>query len=259
MKRTWVFLKRNLLEMIRDPLIYIFALAFPILMVLLFFLINHFTGGSTMQFEARNLLPGMVMFSYLFVMLLLSLLVSKDRMTSFLRRLYVSPMKNVEFLSGYLILGLLIGILQSILLLFVGFLLSVFTKETYFSFLSSVLLVVSQLPLLLFSLSMGIFIGSSLNDKAAPGITSVFITLGGMLGGCYMPVDMMGDFEIFCRVLPFYPSVYIGRIVVGANHSDGSPYAFDNVAGYGLLTIFLYLGLSLLLACFFFYRQRKRN
>ncbi len=72
--------------MIRDPLIYIFALAFPILMVLLFFLVNHFTGGSTMQFEARNLLPGMVMFSYLFVMLLLSLLVSKDRTTSFLRR-----------------------------------------------------------------------------------------------------------------------------------------------------------------------------
>ena len=259
MKRTWVFLKRNLLEMIRDPLIYIFAMAFPILMILLFFLINHFTGGSTVQFEARNLLPGMVMFSYLFVMLLLSLLVSKDRTTSFLRRLYVSPMKNVEFLLGYLILGILIGILQSILLLFFGFLLSVFTKEAYFSFLSSLLLVLSQLPILLFSLSMGIFIGSSLNDKAAPGITSVFITLGGMLGGCYMPVDMMGDFEFFCRVLPFYPSVYIGRIVVGACHTEGNLYTFDSVAKYGLLTILLYLCLSFFLACFFFSRQRKRN
>lgn len=259
MKRTWVFLKRNLLEMVRDPLIYIFAIAFPMLLLLLFALIHHFTSGMTIQFEARSLLPGMMMFSYLFVMLLLSLLVSKDRTTSFLRRLYVSPMKNIEFLMGYLILGILIGIMQSILLLSVGYLISLFTKEVYFSFTSSVLLMLSQFPILLFSLLMGIFVGSSLNDKAAPGITSVFITLGGMLGGCYMPVDMMGDFETICRVLPFYPSVYVGRVVTMASHSDGSLYSFDGVAGYGLLTVFLYLAVSAFLSFFFFSRQRKRG
>lgn len=36
MKRCFAFVKRNSLEMLRDPLIYIFCLGFPVIMLLLF-------------------------------------------------------------------------------------------------------------------------------------------------------------------------------------------------------------------------------
>ena len=63
------FYKRNLKEVLRDPIIYIFCLGFPLVMLVLFQVINRYTGGSTPMFELRALLPGIIMFSYTFVML----------------------------------------------------------------------------------------------------------------------------------------------------------------------------------------------
>ena len=86
MNRVINFSKRNLKELIRDPLIYIFCLGFPIVMLLLFYLINSYSQGNTPTFEIRALLPGIMTFSYSFVMLAMGLLVSKDRQTFFLKR-----------------------------------------------------------------------------------------------------------------------------------------------------------------------------
>ena len=43
MRRTIAFVKRNSLEMLRDPLIYVFCLGFPVIMLILFQVINSFT------------------------------------------------------------------------------------------------------------------------------------------------------------------------------------------------------------------------
>ena len=51
------FFKRNLKELLRDPLIYVFCLGFPIVMLLLFYVINKFTKGNTPTFEIPALLP----------------------------------------------------------------------------------------------------------------------------------------------------------------------------------------------------------
>ncbi len=87
--KTISFAKRNIMEMIRDPLIYIFCISFPGIMIVLFSMINHYSGNTTMQFEFKSLIPGILVFSYTFVMLLMSLLVSNDRKTSLLKRLYI--------------------------------------------------------------------------------------------------------------------------------------------------------------------------
>lgn len=263
MKRALAFMRRNIKEMVRDPLIYIFCICFPAVMLVLFTVIDSQSGGHTPIFAAKSLIPGILVFSYTFVMLLMSLLISKDRKTSLLKRLYISPLKTRDFIFGYAFPAFLTGIVQSVFCVLLGYLLSLITKNSYFTFLESLLLIVSELPILLFFVFMGIFIGSLFNDKSAPGVTSVLISLGGILGGCWMPLDTMDGFETFCRFLPFYPAVYIGRIITKASHTpldDSVPpslYAFDDVARYGLITIALYLLLSVILAFVFFQRQKR--
>ena len=241
------FYKRNLKEVLRDPIIYIFCLGFPLVMLVLFQVINKYTGGSTPTFELRALLPGIIMFSYTFVMLTMALLVSKDRQTSFLKRLYSSPMKAEHFILGYALVGISVGLAQTVICIVTGWVIALISSIEFLSLGQVLLLIVSQLPILLTSVFFGVLFGVIFNDKSAPGICSVFISLGGMLGGCWMPVEQMGDFETFCRFLPFYPSVYIGRVVTNAEKLFQEAYAFDSVASLGLIpiTVFMLAGIVL--------------
>ena len=64
MNKILNFYKRNLKEVLRDPIIYIFCLGFPIVMFLLFFIINKYSQGNTPMFEISSLLPAIIVFSY---------------------------------------------------------------------------------------------------------------------------------------------------------------------------------------------------
>ena len=247
MNKTINFYKRNLKEVLRDPIIYIFCLGFPVAMFLLFYIINKYSGGNTPTFEVLSLLPGIVVFSYAFIMLTLSLIVSKDTQTFFLKRLYSSPMKPFDFILGYFLVGLLIGVLQTLFCILAGFVISLISKVEFASITSLLLLVLSELPILITFIFLGILFGTILNDKSAPGICSIFISLSGILGGCWMPVETMGGFEVFCRFLPFYPSVYIGRVILSAKNAFGNVYLFDSIALFGLIPIILCMVLSAVL------------
>ena len=109
------------------------------------------------------------------------------------------------------------------------------------------LLIIAQLPILITNIFLGILFGTIFNDKSAPGICSVFISLAGILGGCWVPIETMGAFEIFCRFLPFYPSVYIGRIITNSTNVLGITYSFNNVAGLGLIPISVFMVASIVL------------
>ena len=63
-----------------------------------------------------------------------------------------------------------------------------------------------------------------------------------------MPIETMGTFETFCRCLPFYPSVYIGRIITNSTNALGSTYSFNNVAILGLIPICLFMIASIFFA-----------
>lgn len=240
------FSKRNLKELLRDPIIYIFCLAFPLVMLIIFQVINKYTSGNTPIFELRSLLPAIIMFSYTFVMLMMALIISKDRQTFFLKRLYTSPMKSYHFIFGYFFVGLIIGVLQTTICILSGLIISLISRVDFISFGQILLLIVSQLPILITNVFLGILFGTLFNDKTAPGICSVVISLTGMLGGCWMPLDTMGNFQLFCRCLPFYPSVYIGRIITNATSPFGIAYSFDRIAGLGLIPIALFMLLGII-------------
>jgi ABC-2 type transport system permease protein len=255
-QNAWIFAKRNITEMLRDPLVYVFCLAFPVVMLALFFLIGHFAQGMA-TFTAPSLIPGIVMFSFSFVMLMTALLIASDRSSAFLMRLYASPISSFSFVVGYAVPSFLLGIVQEIVCIFFGFLLSLITGGGYFSFGSAVLLALEMLPVLGIFLFFGILFGCLFNEKSAPGLCSVIISSCGILGGAWMPLDTMGAFETFCRFLPFYPSVYIGRAITGASKTLGELYAFDEVAALGWLPIILFLILGVILSVLSFGKNRK--
>ena len=104
-----------------------------------------------------------------------------------------------------------------------------------------------------------------LNEKSAPAVTSIFISLSGIIGGAWMPLETMGDFEKVAECLPFYPSVYLGRIITNATHtvpdSLGNPiyYSFSDRGLMFLLILFGYLIITGLLTILFFNKKLKKD
>ena len=132
--KTLTFMKRNLKEMTRDPLIYIFCAGFPIFMVLMFQIILKYTGGNTPIFEVKSLIPGIMMFSYSMLMLIAALLISKDKTSSFLKRLYTSPMKSHNYIIGYFVPFMIVGLVQSIICIILGYIFGATSGTGFVSF-----------------------------------------------------------------------------------------------------------------------------
>ena len=247
MRMTFIFTKRNLKEMLRDPLLYVFCAGFPLFMVVMFQVIMNYSEGNTPIFELNSLIPGIMMFSYSLLMLMTSLLISKDKTQSFLKRLYTSPMKAHHYIIGYFIPYFIIGLAQSFICIILGYICSGIRGVEFTDFGSAMLLVVEMIPIMLINIFLGMAFGMLLNDKSAPAITSIFISCSGVIGGAWMPLDTMGDFEVVARAFPFHPSVYLGRVITKCYHtkpdSMGNPVLFSfNDNGWlfvGIIGIYL--------------------
>ncbi|MBQ9716748.1 MAG: ABC transporter permease, partial [Clostridia bacterium] len=90
MYRISAFAERVMLELVRDPLSYVFALGFPLVMLIVMTLLNESIppeAGMTV-FRIDSLAPAVYVFGLSFLMLFTALLVSKDRAEAFLVRLY---------------------------------------------------------------------------------------------------------------------------------------------------------------------------
>ena len=265
MKKTFIFAKRNLKEMLRDPLLYVFCCAFPILLIILFQIIMKYSGGKTPIFELKSLIPGVMMFSYSLLMLMGALLISKDRTQSFLKRLYTSPMKYHNYIIGYFIPYFIIGLAQSIICIILGYIMAGIRGVEFVNFGSAILLIITMLPIMFINIFIGMILGTILNDKSAPAVTSIFISLSGVIGGAWMPLDTMGNFEVFARILPFHPSVYLGRIVTGSYHTlpdnngDLVPFTFSENGWLFIGIICIYLVSSFVLALVLFKKNLNSN
>lgn len=266
MKKALLFTKRNLKEMMRDPLIYIFCAGFPIAMVLLFQIILHYSGDNkTIIFEVKSLIPGIMVFSYSILMLMSALLISKDKSTAFLKRLYTSPMKNKDYIIGYFIPFFIIGLVQSIICIALGYIFGNTSNTGFIPIYKSLLLIIAMIPIMSINIFIGMIFGAILNDKAAPGISSIFISLSGIIGGCWMPLETMGDFEKVASIFPFYPSVYLGRCITNAPHvildefGNNIYYTFSDRGVLFLAVTFIYLIVIGLLTLLFFNKRLKND
>ena len=94
--RIITFAKRNLKEIIRDPLSIIFAIILPLFLLYIF---EQFKIPNEV-YNIENFTPGIIIFSLSFITMFTSSLVAKDRSTSLTTRLEVSPMKSIDYICG---------------------------------------------------------------------------------------------------------------------------------------------------------------
>ena len=212
--KSMVFAKRTMKEILRDPLSYIFCLGFPLVMLVIMSIIDQSIPkqANMTVFHIENLGAGIAYFGLTFVMLFTSIQVSKDRSTAFLMRLYASPMKSIDYIIGYTLPMCLLGLAQMVICFVAAFVIGLCTDYT-FAITDILLSMLALFPSLLLFAGIGILFGSVVNEKAAPGLCSIIITVTGMVGGIWMDIDGMGGvIQKVANVLPFYHGVSLAKL-----------------------------------------------
>ena len=223
MKRVIAFSKRNLLEMSRDLLSYIFCAAFPVVMLVIMTLVNETIPKESgmVIFRIDNLTGGVIIFGQTFIMLFTALQIATDRGSAFLIRLYASPMESRDFILGYAFSMLTVSVLQSLITLTAGYVIS---RIVGYPLQPAGLLVsvLTTLPSAVFFISLGMIFGILFNEKAAPGMCSVIISLGSFLGALWFDAEAAGGvlYKI-CRCLPLIYCTNTARCSVQMNLTDG--------------------------------------
>lgn len=227
MKRTLVFAGRNVRELLRDPLTIGFGAAFPVLLLLLLVLISRNTPKEV--FTVESLTPGIAVFGLSFFSLFSGMLVAKDRTTSFLMRLFASPLSAADFIAGYTLPLLPLALVQTVICYAVALALGL-------PFSPAVLrAVLAILPAAVLFIAIGLLAGSVLNDKQVGGLCGALLTnVSVICSGAWFPIDLVGKgFRIFCYALPFAHAVDLGRCVLSGT-SDGMGTHLAVVGGYAL-------------------------
>ena len=93
--RTLTFARRCAKEILRDPINLGFGLGFPLILLLLLSALQANVPVSL--FEIDTLTPGITVFGLSFMTLFSATLVSKDRESAFLQRLYTMPLSGSDF------------------------------------------------------------------------------------------------------------------------------------------------------------------
>ena len=202
------FAKRNFKEIARDPLSLIFAIILPLFLLFIFQQINI----PSESYNIENFTPGIVIFGFSFITLFTATLVAKDRSTSLLIRLGISPMKSVDYILGYMLSILPMILIQNILFFALALILKLpFTPHILLAILISVFISI-------IFISLGLIIGSLVSEKASSGISSIVIQLVAFTSGMYFPLELLGNgFATVCKVLPFESCVTILKAFVNAN------------------------------------------
>lgn len=244
LRRMGALTGRNLREILREPLSLVFLLAMPLAMLVLFYYAFH---DLTAQFEMRYLAPGLVVFSQSFLTLFTGLLISVDRGSDFLTRLYVTPARAHEFVLSYLTAMLPVGLAQSAVFLLTAGLLD----PDFFSVRLLVALPASLVTALFF-IGFGMLMGSLCSEKAIGGVASIVIAGQSVLSGMWFPLEGLSDgFVGLMNVLPFRPAAqWLQGIVTGTGDAEG---------GRHLLILIGYTVAVTALGVFAFWRQRSKN
>ena len=206
--RTLNFAKRNFKEIIRDPLSIIFSVLLPLFLLFIFKQINI----PNESYELHNFTPGIVVFGFSFITLFTAMLVSKDRTSSLLIRLGISPMKPIGYILGYMLSIIPLILIQNVLFFILAIALGLsFSINIIWAILISIVVAI------LF-IAIRIILGSLFSEKASSGISSIVVQLVCFTSGMYFPRELLGDvFSRICEYLPFESCVTIIKGVMNAN------------------------------------------
>ena len=221
------FAKRNFKEIIRDTLSIVFSILLPLFLLFIFNQINI----PNENYELQNFTPGIIVFGFSFITLFTAMLVSKDRTSSLLIRLGISPMKSIEYILGYILSIIPIIIIQNILFFILAITLGLsFSVNIIWAILISIIIAI------LF-IAIGIIIGSVFTEKSSSGISSIVVQLVCFTSGMYFPKELLGEsFSKVCEYLPFESCV---TIIKGIMNNNLEIITTRNIVVFSIYTIII--------------------
>lgn len=236
--------KRNAKEILRDPLSLAFGLGFPLVLILLLTAIQSSIPVSL--FEIQHLTPGISIFGLSFMTLFSATVISKDRNSSLLARLYTTPLRSQDFILAYTLPIIPIAVAQTVICYIAAIILGL---ELSVNIIYAILLII---PVSILFVALGLLFGSVLNDKAVGGICGALLTnLSAWLSGIWFDLDLVGGvFKKIAYLLPFVHAVDMERAVLSGNFSEIFPHLWW-VLGYSAV--------SLAAAVLLFLRQMKKQ
>ncbi|MBR6513521.1 MAG: ABC transporter permease [Clostridia bacterium] len=242
--RMLTFAKRNTKEILRDPLNLAFGLGFPLVLILLLSAIQ--ANVPVELFVIESLAPGVTVFGLSFMTLFSATLISKDRKSALLQRLYTTPLTPVDFILGYTLPILPIAIGQSVICYIAAVILGL---DVTVNIIYAILFII---PVSLLYIGMGLLFGSILTDKQVGGICGALLTnLSAWLSGVWFDLELVGGvFKRIAYALPFVHAVELERSVLSGNFGDIIPH---------LLWVLGYAAVILVLAVLLFLRQMKKQ
>jgi ABC-2 type transport system permease protein len=173
-------------------------------------------------------------------------LISKDRESALLQRLYTSPLTAFDFIMGYMLPLLPIALAQSLICY-------LFAIPLGFNFGLNVLYaLIGMIPMAVFNIALGLLCGSLLGVKQVGGICGALLTnLSAWLSGVWFDLELVGGFfEKAASALPFFHAVQMEKALIKGNLS---------LAASHLLPILIYSALITALSIFCFLRQMKKQ
>ena len=242
--RMLTFADRCRKEILRDPINLVFGLGFPLVLLLLLSALQ--ANVPVELFAISRLTPGITVFGMAFMTLFSATLVSRDRETAFLQRLYTTPLTPWDFILGYLLPMVPMALGQTVICYLTALALG---AEISWNMLAAL---AGMVPVCLFYLSLGLLCGSVLGVKQVGGICGALLTnLSAWLSGVWFDLELVGGvFQKMARLLPFYHAVELERALFQGRF-QGIGVHLAVVLGYGALTAWVAVSL--------FLRQMRRG
>jgi ABC-2 type transport system permease protein len=211
--KTLFFSSRNWKEILRDPLSIVICVGVPLVMLIIFSFMQM--NMPIEVYTIKNLAPGMAVFSFAFISLFSGMLIAKDRTSSFLTRLFPSPMTSTNFIVGYSLPLIPLALLQTVVC-FVAALF--FGLPLNFGLFIAILLLI---PSAVMFIGFGLLLGCIFNDKQVGGIASILIMLVSFMGGMWFDLNLMGGaYKTVANLLPFSHAVEVAKAPLAGNY-DG--------------------------------------
>lgn len=226
--RAMAFANRNSKELLRDPLTLLFGVGFPVVLLLLIAVLGRNVPNEAFTLELFA--PGMAVFSLSFTTLFTGALVAKDRSSAFLLRLFASPLTALDYILGYAVPILPLGVAQSAVCFVVAALLGLQVSR------GILLAVITLVPIAALFIGLGLFLGTVLSEKQVTSFSSILVNVAALISGTWFPLDMLGSTaKAICQALPFVHAVDATRAALAGDTAAALPHLWW-VLGYTVVT-----------------------
>ena len=230
--RFLVFASRNRKELLRDPLNLAFGIGFPLVLLLLLSAIQANIPVSL--FKIEKLAPGIAVFGLSFISLFSGTLIAKDRTTSFLMRLFASPLSASDFILGYALPLLPMAIMQGAICFIVSYFLGLSLN------VNVLVALIVLVPTAVLFIAIGLLAGSIFNDKQVGAICGALLTnVSAWLSGTWFDLSLVGGaFKTIAYLLPFAHAVDATRAAIAGDYALIFPHLWW-VIGYAVVVMII--------------------